>query len=135
MSVHWIRVCAVFCCVAASVTAYEKLEDCHMLSFARETKAKAGKITLSFRNGKDCSHIAKYENGQIVTVLGRLGLSLHSVSINLAGEQTVTLYNEAGQVCFTSLSKEWELQNKVIVHHHDGFDVYTDKKEQCVVVP
>jgi hypothetical protein len=139
MSIQWIRACVIFCCTAAAVTASEKskasLENySHALSFDRNAKIKARKITLSLKNGKDCSHVAKYENGEIVTRIGGLGLGSGSASINLAGDQTVTMYSESGQVCFASVSKEWELQDKIVIHRHEGFDVYTDKKEQCVVI-
>jgi hypothetical protein len=131
----WIQTCVVLFCTTAAVSAAEKSETySHALAFERGTKIKARKISLSVKNGKDCSHVAKYENGQIVTRIGGLGLSSGSASINLAGDQTVTMYDGAGQVCFTSTSKEWEVEDSIVIHHHDGFDVQTNKKEQLVVI-
>lgn len=139
MSGKFVVSFAILCFAAASMFASEKKEKGHheefpsALCFEQGKKIKAHKVSLNVKEGKDCSHIAKYENGEIVTQIGGLAPILGSMSVNLAGEQIVTMYSFAGQVCFTSISKDWELQDKVVVHHHEGFDVFTDKKRQFVV--
>jgi hypothetical protein len=135
-------VCSLFvlCCFGSPVSASEKCGKVNQeeyscsLCFDHGKKIKARKISLNVKGGKDCSHIARYENGEIVTQIGGLAPISGSMSLNLGGEQIVTMYNSAGQVCFTSVSKDWEFQDKIVVHHHGGFDVHTDKKKQFVVI-
>lgn len=140
MSVKFIHAFVILFCATAAVSASEKSsrtsqeEYSHSLSFDHGKKIKARKISLNIKEGKDCSHVAKYENGEIVTEIGGLAPILGSMSLNLAGEQTVNMYNYAGQICFTSVSKNWEIQDKTVVHHHNGFDVHTNKKKQMVVI-
>ncbi len=140
MSVKFIPTFVVLFCATIAVSASDKSvkapqeEHTHSLSFDHGKTIKARKISLKVKNGKDCSHVAKYENGEIITEIGALSPFSGSATINLAGEQTVTMYNYAGQVCFTSVSKNWEIQDKNVVHHHDGFDVQTNKKNQLVLI-
>ena len=132
----YLFTCAALVCLSGVAWASNKTatEYSTVLSLEPGQMIKAQKIALNVKEGKDCSHIAKYENGEIITQIGGLAPILGNMSLNLAGEQTVMMYNSAGQVCFTSVSKHWELRNKAVVHHHDGFDVHTATKKQWVVM-
>lgn len=140
MSVKFIPTFVILFCATIAVSASNKSdkttqeEYSSSLSFDHGKTIKAHKISLKVKDGKNCSHVAKYENGEIVTEIGALSPFSGSATINLAGEQTVTMYNYAGQICFTSVSKNWEIQEKNVVHHHDGFDVQTNKKNQLVII-
>jgi len=126
-------------CASAAVVASGKSETAlqedysHTLSFDRGKKIAAQTISFNVKEGKDCAHVAKYENGEIVTQIGGLAAITGSTSLNLSGEQVVTVYNNAGTASFKSVSKNWDVQGKNIVHHHEGFDVHTNKQKQFVV--
>lgn len=130
----YLYTCIALICLSGIACASNKAAAGYSAALSLEPgqMIKAQKIALNVKEGKECSHIAKYENGEIITQIGGLASILGNMSLNLAGEQMVTMYNSAGQVCFTSVSKNWELQNKVVVHHHDGFDVHTAMKKQWV---
>lgn len=127
----------LFCATTATVTAESaKKKESHsnVLAFDRGGKIKASKVAFSAKNGNSCQHVAKYDNGQIVTRIGGISLGSEGMSIKLAGEQSVTMHDLTGQVCFNSTSNEWEVQDSGVVHHHNGFDVQTTKKGQFVLI-
>lgn len=134
------KLSVMLCCMGTAAFASEKREKVcqevysHALCFDAGQKIKAHKVHFNVHEGKHCKHIAKYENGEIVTKVGGFAPFGGSTSFNLGGEQTVFMYNFAGEVCFTSVSKDWEIYDKYVVHHHDGFDVHTKKKKQFVVI-
>ncbi|MBS0604479.1 MAG: hypothetical protein JSS60_05510 [Verrucomicrobia bacterium] len=139
MSRKLFNLSLALCCFSAALSASDKCEKAckeactSALCFDSGKKIKANKIYFNVQDGKNCKHTARYENGQIVTEIGGFAPFAASTSLNLGGEQTVYMYNYAGEVCFTSVSKDWEYHDKYIVHHHDGFDVHTKKKKQFVV--
>ena len=128
----------LFCATTAVVASGKCHKVCqddysHRLCFDNGKKIAALTIYLNVQEGKNCGYVAKYENGVIITQIGGLAPTSGITSLNLSGEQIVTMYNCAGEVCFTSTSKNWDIEGKNIVHHHDGFDVYTNKKTQFVI--
>lgn len=120
-----------FACASVALSASEKTESVHALSFENIQAGKrieANQVQKSVQGGTSCQHVGQYEHGKVVTQIGGLKAGVTSLTLNVAGEQTLSMDDG-----FTSVSKDWEIRGSYVVHHHDGFDVHTSKKKQFVV--
>lgn len=142
MSAIFLTALLSLCFAGKTLSASEKcVKGCtgkvtHVLSYETMQNGapiKALHASLGFNPGRGGQHTAKYENGQIVTLIGNVQNSSDSLSLHITGEQIVTMNNLSGGVCFTSVSKDWEIRDSYVVHHHDGFEVHTKKNKQYIV--